>query len=383
MKNSAFALIILFGLVSLFSDATYEGMRSVIGPYLAFLGASGFVIGVVTGIGEFIGYALRLLSGTLSDRTGRYWLIAWVGYLINLLAVPLLAFANRWEVAAALVIAERLGKALRTPARDALISYAANKTGRGYGFGIHEAMDRVGGLLGPLLIFFVGFFGGSLHLSFLLLGIPALVSLACLALARKRYPNPQEFEPHSHQPVSKKFPPAFWLYMGAISFIALGFINFPLLAYFFLRDLPSQMIPLFYALAVFVSGVASLYLGKLYDRYGMKVIFFTSMLSALFVPFVFSSNSAAILFGMVLWGVGWGSQGSILRAAVSRWVSTERRATAYGILNFSLGVFSFLNGAIIGLLIDRSLIGMILFSLIAQFLALPLLYLVGRYETNR
>jgi MFS family permease len=143
------------------------------------------------------------------------------------------------------------------------------------------------------------------------------------------------------------------------------------------------MIPLFYALAVFVSGVASLYLGKLYDRYGMKVIFFTSMLSALFVPFVFSSNSAAILFGMVLWGVGWGSQGSILRAAVSRWVSTERRATAYGILNFSLGVFSFLNGAIIGLLIDRSLIGMILFSLIAQFLALPLLYLVGRYETNR
>ena len=379
MKKTAFTLIILFGLVSLFSDITYEGLRSVIGPYLALLGASGFAIGVVTGAGEFVGYALRLLSGAISDRTRSYWLITWIGYCLNLMAVPLLAFATRWEFAAALLIVERLGKALRTPSRDALISYAAHQTGRGIGFGIHEAMDRIGGLLGPLLIFFVELSGGSLKFSFLLLGIPALFSLGCLSLAQKSYSSSEQLEPSSRADSDARFPKIFWIYLGAVSLIALGFINYPLLAYFFMKRLSVESIPLFYALAVIASAVASLILGKLYDRWGMKVVFFASFLSPFFVPLVFSSH---IAFGMILWGIGWGSQGSILRAAVSRWISKERRATAYGILNFALGIFSFLNGAIVGFLIDRSFVAMILFSLIAQFLALPLLYLVGRYEKN-
>jgi predicted MFS family arabinose efflux permease len=302
-----------------------------------------------------------------------------MGYLMNLLAVPLLAFAQRWEVVAALLIAERFGKALRTPGRDAIVSYAAGRVGAGFGFGIHEAMDRIGGLLGPLLMVVLGILGIGSRVSFLVLGIPALLSLLMLATAQNRFPRPQEFEPMQPN-VSGGFPIHFWIYMGAISCISLGFINYPLLSYFFLSHLPVYAIPLLYALAVFVSACATLLLGKLFDRWGVKVILFSTLLSMLFVPFVFSQSVGAPIVGMVLWGIGWGSQGSILRAAVARWISKERRATAYGILNFSFGLFSFFGGSLIGFLLDRSLFYTIFFSLVAQFMALPLLCLVERYE---
>src|SRR5438552_7725718 len=150
-RGTAITFVILLGVVSLFSDMTYEGARSITGPYLAVLGASATVVGIVAGFGELVGYALRLVAGYLSDRTGRYWTITLVGYVVNLLAVPLLALAGRWELAAALMIAERLGKAIRTPARDAMLSHATTKMGRGWGFGLHEAMDQTGALLGPLI----------------------------------------------------------------------------------------------------------------------------------------------------------------------------------------------------------------------------------------
>src|SRR5437870_11171464 len=114
MSGTALTFVILLGVVSLFADMTYEGARSITGPYLAVLGASATVVGIVAGFGELVGYALRLAAGYLSDRTGRYWTITLVGYVVNLLAVPLLALAGRWELAAALMIAERVGKAIRT-----------------------------------------------------------------------------------------------------------------------------------------------------------------------------------------------------------------------------------------------------------------------------
>jgi MFS family permease len=89
----------------------------ITGPFLAFLGASAAATGVVAGFGEFIGYGLRVISGYLSDRTGRYWAVTLWGYALNLVAVPVLALAGNWEVAALLIVAERLGKGLRTPGR--------------------------------------------------------------------------------------------------------------------------------------------------------------------------------------------------------------------------------------------------------------------------
>ena len=121
-RRSAVGFIVLLGVADLFADMTYEGARSVTGPYLGVLGASAAIVGLVAGFGEFLGYALRLVSGYLSDRTGSYWPITIVGYVINLFAVPLLALTGRWELAVFLIVAERAGRGIRVPARDAMLS---------------------------------------------------------------------------------------------------------------------------------------------------------------------------------------------------------------------------------------------------------------------
>ena len=160
-KGTALKFVVLLGVVSLFADMTYEGARSITGPYLAILGASATAVGIVAGFGELIGYALRLVSGYISDRTGKYWTVTLFGYFINLLAVPLLALAGSWEVAAFLMITERMGKAIRNPSRDAMLSHATQSIGRGWGFGLHEAMDQIGAILGPLIVATVLYLNGG------------------------------------------------------------------------------------------------------------------------------------------------------------------------------------------------------------------------------
>src|SRR5262249_39576406 len=151
-RRSALRFVILIGVVSLFADMTYEGARSVTGPYLGALGASGLAVGLVAGLGEMIGYALRLASGYVADPAARSWAVTLAGYTLNLLVVPLLAFTRRWELAAALMIAERVGKAIRTPARNAMLSHATKEVGHGWGFGLHEAMDQAGAMIGPIAV---------------------------------------------------------------------------------------------------------------------------------------------------------------------------------------------------------------------------------------
>ena len=185
--------IILLGIVSLFGDVTYEGARSVAGPYLATLGASASVVGLVAGIGEFVGYALRLASGHLADRTKAYWLLTFVGYGL-LVSVPLLAFAGYWQLAALLIILERMGKAIRSPARDTMLSYATKEVGRGWGFAVHEALDQIGAIIGPVVFSLVFLFHGGYREGFTLLWIPALLTLVVLAIARIKVPSPEKLE---------------------------------------------------------------------------------------------------------------------------------------------------------------------------------------------
>src|SRR5579863_5442011 len=181
-KKTALKFVLLISVVSLFADMTYEGARSITGPYLATLGANAAIVGFVAGFGEFIGYALRIVSGYLADRTGKYWTITIIGYICNLLAVPLLALAGHWWLAAVLIIMERLGKAIRVPARDAMLSHAGQKMGMGWVFGLHEAIDQVGAMLGPLLVVAILYFKGSYQLGFAMLLIPALLALITLTV---------------------------------------------------------------------------------------------------------------------------------------------------------------------------------------------------------
>ena len=213
-RRIAYQFIIIMGMVSLFGDITYEGARSVTGPFLYTLGANAAVVGLVAGLGEFLGYALRLLSGYVADRTGRYWIFVFLGYGL-ILAIPLLALAGIWQVAAVFIIAERMGKAIRAPARDTILSYATKQVGRGWGFGIHEAMDQIGAVIGPLAFSAVFFLQGGYRTGFGIMVIPALMTVFMLALARRKVPAPEQME-RAHVTQSpgadKKLPQAFWLY---------------------------------------------------------------------------------------------------------------------------------------------------------------------------
>src|SRR5262245_27436775 len=377
-RGAAMTFVILLGLVSLFADVTYEGARSITGPYLAVLGASATVVGVVAGFGELIGYVLRLVAGYLSDRTGRYWTFTLIGYVVNLLAVPFLALAGRWELAAALIVAERFGKAIRTPARDAMLSHATTEIGRGWGFGLHEAMDQIGALLGPLIVAAVLFRHQGYASAFGVLLIPALLALGVLVGAKLLYPDPRAFEIGTPPMQTQGFPRVFWVYLVAIGLIAAGYADFPLIAYHLQKtSLASEgWIPLFYAVAMGVDAVAALICGRLFDRLGFTVLGGVALVSALFAPLVFLGHFHVAMLGMVCGVLGWARKSRSCGLPSPGWCL--RRGTAYGVFNSGYGLLWFAGSALMGVLYDVSLPTLIAFSMGAQLLAVPVLFRVGR-----
>lgn len=380
LKSAALKFVILLGVVSLFADMTYEGARSITGPYLAILGASGAAVGIVSGLGELIGYGLRLVSGCISDRTGKYWRVTLVGYTVNLLVVPLLALAGRWEIAAILMITERLGKAIRTPARDAMLSHATHEVGRGWGFGLHEALDQIGAVLGPLIVATVLYFRESYKISFGMLFVPAILALSVLMIARLTYPSPRDFEVDSGKLEGKGLPRAFWLYLIAVALIAAGYADFPLIAYHFKKVslISDSWIPTLYAIAMGVDALSALIFGSLFDRFGLSILIIASILSSLFAPLVFLGDFYSGLMGMALWGVGMGAQESIMRAAIAEMVPINRRGASYGIFNTGYGVFWFLGSALMGILYDTSISSLIIFSVAMQLASIPLFLVIRK-----
>jgi MFS family permease len=359
---------------------TYEGARSITGPYLGALGASATAVAVVAGLGELIGYGLRLASGYLADRTRRYWTITFLGYVINLGAVPLLALTGRWPAAATLMVAERIGKALRTPARDAMLSHATQQVGRGWGFGVHEALDQVGAVLGPLAVAGVLLARSAYRLAFGVLAVPAALAVAVLVVARLLYPQPRDLEVATTrmEPAGLRRP--FWIYLAGMALVGAGYADFPLIAFHFSRQavVPAATIPMLYAVAMGVDALAALVLGRLFDRRGLSILAVTVVVSSLFAPLVFLGGPVAALVGMALWGVGMGAQESIMRAAVAEMVPPDRRGVAYGIFNTGYGVCWFLGSVAMGLLYGATRPGLALFSMVAQVSALPLLLRAGR-----
>jgi len=384
-KKAAYTFLVLLGIVSLFSDLTYEGARSILGPYLLLLGASASTVGFVSGLGEFIGYALRLITGYISDKTKRYWLITIVGYAINLIAIPALALAPGlgWVYACGLIVLERFGKAIRHPAKTTIASFAATEVGAGKGFALQEVLDQIGAFIGPLVLFFVLTLKGggdklsAYALSFALLAIPAAVTLVILLVAKHKYPRPHEFEREQARVDGHGLRSAYWFYLAGIGFLALGFAAFPLMAFHMTKAklFPDNVVPVLYSVAMGVDALSALFFGRMYDRKGMTAIIISSALAALFAPLVFLAGTQTMaVAGVVLWGIGMGAQESILKSAVTTIVPKERRGTAFGIFNAGFGAFWFVGSWIMGILYDRSLTILVIFSVIAQLAALPFFF---------
>ncbi|MFS8799901.1 MFS transporter [Synechococcus sp. R5-16] len=382
---SALRFIVLLGIVSLCADATYEGARSISGAFLGSLGASGTVVGLVAGGGELLAYGLRLGIGVLSDRTGRYWQLTTLGYGINTLVIPALAWVGSWPLAALLLLTERTGKGIRTPPRDVLLSHAALQVGRGLGFGLHETLDQIGAVAGPLLVAAVLKVGYGFRGGFLALGIPAAIGLGVLGLAQWLYPSPRDFEPEPEMTPAKGLPKVFWLYLLAAACVAMGFADFPLIALHLQQQSGSDGagIPLLYALAMGVDALAALGCGWLFDRVGLWSLLGAVAVSAGFAPLAFSGTYALTVLGMVLWGIGLGAQESIMKAAVAGMVAPETRGFAFGLFTSVYGLAWFVGSALMGVLYDFSLTGLVLFSVVTQGLgAAILLALVSRRQAE-
>lgn len=377
--SPALKFVLLVGVMSFFADFTYEGSRSIIGPYLGMLGAGAFAIAVITGVGEFLGYGLRLVSGRSADRTGRYWPITIGGYVLQMSAVPLLALVGSWQVAAVLIIAERIGKATRNPPRDAMLSHAAGEMGYGWGFGVHEALDQFGAMFGPLLVALV--LAVSNHdytLAFAALAVPAVITVALVVTARVFYPRPQELSAGPAEVTTAGLPRVFWIYLAGAALVAAGFADFPLIAYHFgqAHTVSAPVVPVFYAVAMAVSGTGSLVFGKLFDRAGIGVLIPLTMVVAAYAPLAFLGGLWAALAGVALWGLGMGVHESIIPAAVAPMVSPDRRASAYGLFTGAYGLAWMAGSIVIGALFYVSLTAVAIFAVAAELAAIPLILMV-------
>ena len=374
-KSRALRFVVLVGVMSLFADFTYEGMRGIAGPYLALLGASATAVGIVSGLGELLGYGLRLVSGRLSDRTRAFWPITIVGYIVQMAAVPTLALAGSWPAAAVLIVLERVGKATRNPPRDVMLSHAAKEMGYGWAFGLHEALDQLGALIGPLVISGVLALHGDYRLALAFLALPAAATLAVLAAARLLYPRPEELDSSPPDVHAGGLPRQFWWYLAAATLVAAGFADFPLIAFRFNESgvVSAPDVPLLYALAMGVSGAASLVFGRLFDRVGLWILVPLTFVTAAFAPLVFLGDAGLVVLGIVLWGAGMGVHESIIPAAVATMVPVARRASAYGLFTAGYGIAWFAGSAAMGVLYDVSFPVMIGLSVALELAAIPFL----------
>ena len=384
IKKQAILFLVLLGVISLLSDFTHEGARSIYGPFLGLIGASAFIVSFTSGLGEFIGQALRIVTGVIADKSQKYWLMMFLGYAINLLAIPLLMFTNAsiWQVAIVLILLERVGKAIRAPAKSALTSFTTPHLGAGKAFAIQEVLDQIGAFLGPLFAFAVLSLNQGSELQgyqmvFGFLGIFAIATLVILIISWRKYPNPERFETRT---VFKGFKgnKAFVWYMVAISFLALGFIDYPLMAFHMESTgvIAVSYIPLLYSLAMGVDALAALLFGHLFDKFGVKSLQISTFIAAFSVPvFFLFSGLWAVIVGVILWGIGMGAQESILKAVISSVVSKEKRATAYGIFYSVFGLAWFLGSTLIGIVYGYSLLIIVIYSLVMELAAVAFLFI--------
>lgn len=393
--------IVSFGLVSLFADMVYEGARSIIGPYLATLGASALVVGIAAGAGEFIGYGLRVVSGYLVTRSRHYWAWTITGYALTVISVPLIGVTHLLTPALLLYGTERLGKAVRSPAKDTLLSHASTQTGRGAAFGVHQAMDQFGAVLGPLLLAAVlSWHTGDYRLAFGVLIIPGVAVLAVLWWLRRRVPDPAAYEiaapataaaptvasptrvetgPAQQGRRRPRLPPLLWQYVAAVAVLSCGIASFPLLAFHAQTQhlLTEAQIPVLFAVAMLTDGISGLVVGRLYDRRGPIVLLAVPVAAAV-AAVAFTHNVLLVWIGVAIWGVVNGVLDSTIKAVVTQLVPSASRAAAFGWLALVRGVGLLVAGGILGLAYDHRISLVIYLILAANLIALAGLFLVLR-----
>jgi len=392
IKGSAFRFVLTMGVVNLFADITYEGGGAINGAFLGSLGAGAAAISMIAGGGEFLGYGVRSIAGYLADRSGRHWLVTFIGYFVNLLAVPAMALATGWPAAAVLVFAERIGRGLRKPTVEAMLSYTTARYGKGWVYAVNSALDETGATLGPLIVAAVLFLGGGYRSAYALLLFSSVLALGSLRLARRRFPLPSRLEDETGQPEQSEhpvqpgdatprgFPCSYWLFMCAATCFAAGLLSYELISYHLTRTRMATQAgaPLLLAFATGGGVAANLVLGRSYDRFGLKVVLIAVTLSALCAPLMFLGNFSLVLAAIPLLGLGYAVQDTLLKAIVVGVLPPGRRGLAFGLFYTGYGCGWLLGSVAMGLLYERSRVALVVFALGAQLASLPLFWAAQR-----
>ncbi len=393
-KKTAIRLILLFGLISLLGDIIYEGARGVNSPYLETLGASAAIVGLVAGLGELLGYLIRLASGYFADKTRAHWFFTIFGYSF-LMVIPLLSLTGVWQFAAIFMVLERIGKGIRSPAKDTILSQATKQVGTGFGFAIVEFLDQIGATIGPLIFtFFFMSVGpgersiGDYQHGYSLMWFPFVVLMMVLFAAFFMVKNPEELEQAVvKKPLPEKITKTFWLYCIFTFVTTLGFLNFAIIGYHLKAQeiVTDAQIPLMYALAMAVDAVIGLFIGKWYDRLkvkhnsesaGLLLLIALPLLTAPIPLFSLSPTLPLILAGVMLWGIVMGTHETIMKAGIADITSIRKRGTGYGIFNMLYGVAIFIGSATAGFLYDYSITLLIILMVIVELAAVPVFFLL-------
>ena len=394
---SPWRAVVGFGVVSLSADMVYEGARSITGPLLASLGASAVLVGLVTGVGEAMALVLRLVSGRWADRSGRYWSLTILGYAITAVCVPALAVTPflggaGLALACALILAERTGKAVRSPAKTALLAHAASGVGLGRGFAVHKTLDQAGAVAGPLLVAGVAALAGTLWPALAVLVVPGAAALAILVWIRRRTGQPDVAPAPAPEPgpASRRtgwwhpgegLPRTFWLFAAAAGAATAGLVTFGVISFHLTREnvVPVATIPLVYAAAMGAEAVAALATGWLFDRVKGRVLLVLPFLVAAVPPLAFTGSVVAVLVGVLLWGAAMGVQDSTVKALVADLVPAGTRASAYGVFAAVQGGAAVVGGVAAGALYERSLPALVAVVAATQLVALVLLVVTLRH----
>lgn len=395
-RPAAWRVVWWFGFVSLAADMVYEGARSMYGPVLAALGASAVVVGLVTGAGDAMALVLRLVFGPVADRTGRYWTLTIVGYGLTAVCVPLLFLSPRLGAAGlvfaiTMILLERLGKAVRSPSKSALLAHVAGAVGRGRGFGVHKALDQVGAFAGPLLVAAV-VAASTLWAGMAVLAVPGAVAMVLLLTLRLRVPDPSVYDatpastsgpdPAAEPPrgwwadaLGAGLPRDFFAYAVAASLTTGALVTFGIIGYHLTVEglVPVAAVPLVYAAAMAVEAVAALLVGWTYDLVGARILLVVPVLAALVPALALGPTLALAVAGVLVWGFAHGVQDSTVKAAVADLVDAPRRATAYGVFAGIQGLLAIVGGAGAGWLYERSLVALVVVVALTQVAALVLL----------
>ena len=357
-SRNAYMGILLFGIVSLVGDIIYEGARGLVPNYLYFLGASAIIVGLIGGLGEFLGYGVRLISGYLADSSHAYWLFIFIGYGL-IVSIPLLGLTGTWEIAIIFVLLERLGKAIRAPSRDTVLSIVSKGVGPGKAFGVHELLDQIGAVAGPLIVAAIMFSSGNNYqLTFSFLLLPFLVLVMALIFNYRKTGPKLTFEPK--MPGSKvALQRPFYIYTLAVILNTIGLIPVILILYkaaTLLRPEQAWVVPLIYLLIQGVDAAVALIAGYAYDKFGVRVLIVAFILSIFPPLFAFVDGGlSTLLIASVFFGIVLGMQESIYRAAVTQFTPISSRGTAYGIFNTGLGVGFLISGGIFGLFLQYNI----------------------------